>query len=134
MHLNFDPNGLNEAELAAAAETMEMVVIGWADGGPTFDIQGLRFDACMLLAPGIDSWMLNQRMTAYLGFLPETDEEMRIWAYSRANGRIVPEMGLAELDDDQAYAAIRERQIYVVYLIEQDEMGGLVLGALRPVS
>ncbi|MNS88669.1 hypothetical protein [Brevundimonas bullata] len=133
MHLNFDPNGLNEAELAAAAETMEMVLIGWGDGESIFDIEGFKFDACMLVSPNTDSPTLNQRMTAYLGFPPDTGEGT-VWAYSKANGRIVSEMGLAELDDDQANAAIRQRQIYMVFLIDQDDMAGLVLGAFRPAS
>lgn len=134
LRLNFNPNGLNEGEFAAAAETMELVLTGWGDGKSVFDIEGFRLDSCMLMSPKTDSQTLNDLMTAHLGFAPETDGELTIWAYSRKDGGFVPETGLDSLEDEALIAEIRKRQIYVIYALNEDDMTGFALGAIRPAS
>lgn len=127
IYLNFDPS-----KKAAPVEPMEILLTGWGDGKTTLEIDGLRFDACGLMSPDADSRTLSRSVTAHLGFSPITKGGMTLWLYSRKTGGFVSEAALMDSDDETFVAALKERKLYALYIINEGDMAGLVLGAVRP--
>ncbi|MFK0300456.1 hypothetical protein ACIQTU_14690 [Brevundimonas sp. NPDC090276] len=129
IYLNFDPTRL-KAE--SPAGPIEMLMTGWGDGKSIMEIDGLRLDFCGLASPEADSRTLDRDMTARLGFSSITRDDMTFWLFSRQSGGFVSEAALMDSDDKSFVAAAQKRKIYALYIIEQDDMAGLVLGAVRP--
>lgn len=129
LYINFDPSKLKEA---APDAPLEVLVTGWGDGKTTLEVDGLRLDACGLLSPAADSRALSRDVTSHLGFSPTTRDGATVWLYSRTPGGFVSEAALMDLDDEAAVAAVHERKLYVLYIIDEGDMAGLILGTIRP--
>lgn len=122
---NFDPNS------SALPEQLEMLMIGAADGGVIMDAPGVMMGICGVMASDVDIATLTQQASSYLGGQPQLTGEYTVWIYSRQNGRITLEPGLMEADDAVIEALVRERSLFAVYVIEEDSLSGLMLGAFR---
>ena len=131
LYLNFDPSKL---KTGAPIGPIEMLITGWGDGKSILEIDGLRLDLCGLVSPDADSRTLNREMSARLGFSPITRDDMTFWLFSHQTGGFVSEMALMDIDDKTLVAAAQKRKIYTLYIIEQEDMAGLVLGTIRPAS
>lgn len=129
LYINFDPSKLKEA---APDSPLEVLVTGWGDGKAMLEIDGLKLDACGLMSPEADSQALSRDVTAHLGFTPTTRDGTTVWLYSRKMGGFVSEAALMDLKDEAAVAAIHERKLYVLYIVDEGDMAGLILGTIRP--
>ena len=129
VYLNFDPNTLKSS---TPIGSIEMLMTGWGDGKAIMEIDGLRLDFCGLISPEADSQRLNREMTTRLGFSPITRDDMTFWLFSRRSDAFVSEAALIDIEDNNLVDAVRKRKLYALYIIEQDDMAGLVLGAVRP--
>ena len=128
-YINFDPNKL---KAGAPIGPIEVLMTGWGDGKAIMEIDGLRLDFCGLISPEADSQTLNRDMTTRLGFSPITRDDMTFWLFSRRSGAFVSEAALIDIEDNNLVEAVRKRKLYALYIIAQDDMAGLVLGAIRP--
>lgn len=127
LYLNFDLS-----QKVAPVEPIEMLVTGWSDGKTALDMDGLRLDICGLMSPEADTRVLNRDVTAHLGFPPVTNDGMTLWLFSRGADGFVSETALMDSDDKAIFAAARKRRLYALYSVNDGELGGLMLGAIRP--
>ena len=126
MHLNFDPEG---AELP---ESMEMLMTGQADGAMVLDAPGIMMDICGVLAPDGDAEHLIRQVAAHFGGSPQmTEDAFTAWAYSRQDDRIVLEADLMDAEDAEILEALRQRPLFAIYVVREDDMAGVMLGAFR---
>lgn len=125
--INFDLT-----QKVAPAEPIELVVTGWSDGKTALEMDGLRLDICGLMSPEADTRALNRDVTALLGFPPVTSDGMTLWLFSRGADGFVSETALMDSDDKTVIAAARKRRLYALYSVNDGELGGLMLGAIRP--
>lgn len=57
---------------------------------------------------------------------------MTLWLFSRGADGFVSETALMDNDDKTVIAAARKRRLYALYSVNDGELGGLMLGAIRP--
>ena len=131
VYLNFDP-----ANVASLSEgnSMDILMTGWGDGEAIMGMKGVVLDVCGVMSPQADAQAMSRQLTGHLGLPSSTKLGWTIWMYSRQGGRFVSEAGLMEAGDERFLAATRERSLYFVYLIEEDGLAGLVVGAVRPAA
>ena len=126
IHINFDPAS------NVAPDSLEMLMTGIADGAVLFDTPGVMMNICGVMSSDANAQALIEQMNAYLNAPPQlTESAYSAWIYSRQNGRFVPETELMEAEDEALLAALRQRPLFAIYVLEEDELGGLMLGALR---
>lgn len=124
--LNFDPNATRPPE------TPEFLMTGWGAGGDIFEIPGIRVDVCIVATPALDTAALQRRVTTLLGFESIDIQGQRAWVFSRQGSAFHEEEELLVMSEEELHSYVRERKIFVVGLLAQDGMAGLMLGALRP--
>ena len=127
IYVNFDVTRPD----AVAPESIEVMVTGWADGSKVMEMPGMIMDICGVMSPGADTDTLYQQMTAKMGFAGRIEETYTYWLYSQQNGRLVSEAALFDAEDEEITAALRQRRLYAVYLLDEEDMGGIMVGALR---
>lgn len=126
LHLNFDPNG------NSLPEVIEVLMTGQADGAVMMDAPGVMMDMCGVVAPGSDAAIMTEQVEAYFGGPAQrTESGYSAWLYSLQNGRITPEAGLIDGDDEALLEAAQQRPLFAVFTINEDDTAGLMLGAIR---
>ena len=130
VYLNFDP--ADAAAGLASVDSMEILMTGWGDGEAVMDTKGVVLDLCGVMSPYADALTMAKLLSDHLGVPASTDGEERLWLYSRQGGRFVSEAALADAEDETILAAARQRSLYAVYVLDEDGMAGLFVGAVRP--
>lgn len=128
IYLNFDP--ANAGGLSPD-QSFEILVTGWGDGEAVMDTKGVILDLCGVLSPQADALTLSKRLADHLGMPSSAHGDETVWLYSRQGERFVSEAALAEADEDTILAAARQRSLYAVYVLDEDGMAGLFVGAVR---
>lgn len=129
IYLNFDPAS---AGGLSPDQTFEILMTGWGDGEAVMDTKGVVLDLCGVMSPQADALTMAKLLADHLGVPASTDGEERLWLYSRQGGRFVSEAALADAEEETILAAARERSLYAVYVLDEDGMAGLFVGAVRP--
>lgn len=128
IYLSFDPNSMKQA----APEAFDILVTGWGDGETILKTDRLRLDACGLMSSEADSRALVGNVAAYLGFPPSTKDSMTLWLFSRKPDGFASEAALMDAEDDALLTVTKKRKLYALYVIDEGDMAGLFLGAIRP--
>jgi hypothetical protein len=128
VYANFDP-----ADGRSAPPSPEVLMTGWGDGEEMMGAENVVLEVCGVMAPAMDASRMGQRITDLIGARASEIDAQPMWFYSRDGDRFVSEAALAEADYGAIEAAARERDLYVVYALEQDDAGILMLGAVRSV-
>ena len=129
VYVNFDP--ASPASLSPD-QSLEILVTGWGDGEAVMDTKGVVLDLCGVMSPTADTLTMGKRLTDYLGMSANTDGDYTFWLYSRRGGGFVSEEALVDAEDEVIMAAARDRSLYAVYVLEEEGMAGLFVGAVRP--
>jgi len=129
VYFNFDP--ANPGSLPSD-QSIEIGMTGWSDGDAVLDMKGVVLDLCGLMSPAADPLTMAKQLTDHLGMPATTDGLQTFWLYSRRGGGFVSEAALAEAEDEVIIAAARDRSLYAVYVIEEEGLAGLFVGAVRP--
>jgi hypothetical protein len=128
MHVSFDPSS---GELP---DQMEFLMTGTANGTIP-DMPNASADLCGILATDTDFDQMISQISSYLGGEAHDIDDGHVWIYSRRDGRVVLEPELADLDEDEELeimeAVLRDRQIFAIFAVEEEDMSGLMMGALR---
>lgn len=141
-----DESGMEDPELYLSVDPMrvgdkgppadlEMLVTGWGSGEQVFDVGGVRMDACVIMAGLAGGDSLAARLEERLGFAPSDFDGEKAWAFSRVGAGFQSEEALLVMADEDPEALGRlasERKIYIAGVLEQDDMIGLMIAALRP--
>ena len=129
VYFNFDP--ANPGSLSPD-QSLEVLMTGWGDGEAVMDMKGLVLDLCGVMSPAADALTLGKQLTDYLGMSASMGGEHTFWLYSRRSDGFVSEAALADAEDEVIMAAARNRSLYAVYVLEEEGMAGLFVGAVRP--
>lgn len=129
LYINFDPA---RPESLPPDQAPELLMTGWGDGEAVMDMKGVVLDLCGVMSPAADALTLGKQLTDYLGMSASTDGEHTFWLYSRGGDGFVSEAALADAEDEVIMAETRNRSLYAVYVLEEEGMAGLFVGAVRP--
>lgn len=130
IYFNFDPAAA--AAGLSSVDSMEMMMTGWGDGEAVMGTKGVVLDLCGVMSPQADALTMAKLLADHLGVPASTDGEEQLWLYSRQGGRFVSEAALADAEEETILAAARSRSLYAVYVLAEDGMAGLFVGAVRP--
>ncbi|CAN5296339.1 hypothetical protein BH09PSE1_BH09PSE1_03410 [soil metagenome] len=129
LYLSFDPTGTAGPPIDGAFEVM---VTGSADSEGAIEMEGMSLGLCGVMSPGMDVEATRRQVAARLGAQPTTTAEGEtIWLYSRKNGQLVSEAALTDAKDETILEAVRHRDLYVVFLLDEEGTTGLMAGAIR---
>lgn len=128
VYANFDP-----ADRSQAPSSPEALMTGWGDGEEMMGAESVVLEVCGVMAPALDASRMGQRITDLIGARASEADAQPMWLYSRDGDRFVSEAALVEADYGAIEAAARERDLYVVYAMDQDGLGILMLGVVRSV-
>lgn len=131
VYFNFDPANLGQM---SPNDSMEILMTGWGDGEALMDTKGVILDVCGVMSPQADPQRMSKQLTDHLGVPSSTTGEGAVWLYSRQGGRFESEVALLDDEDENFLAATRERSLYFVYLLQEDGLAGLFVGAVRPAA
>ena len=123
---NFNPEG------HAFPESPEILLTGWGSGQDVFDISGVRLDVCIVATPQMNQGELRSRIDSLLGFESIEVQGERAWVFSRQGSGFRNEAAVLDLTDDELPAYLLRRKLYIVGLLDENDMTGLMLGAVRP--
>jgi hypothetical protein len=128
LHVKFDSAGHGGSPAA-----MELLLTGWGDGEEMLGAESVVLEVCGVMSPRMTAETMRAHMTGLLGDRADEDDIGSVWLYSRDGDRFVSEAALADAADGEIEAAARDRDLYVVFAIQEDGMGILMLGAVRSV-
>lgn len=128
MHVNFDL-----AQGPTTGAPPELLLTGWADGEEMLGAESVVVEVCGLMSPELDLEQAEQRVTALVGERATSPEGGRMWLYSLNDGQYVSEAALQEFAGGEIEAASRQRDLYVIFAMDEDGTGMLMLGAVRSV-
>lgn len=129
LHVNMDPSDRRHRP-----RNPEMLLTGWGDGEEMLGAESVVLEICGVMAPGVDVPRVRTRISRLIGDPAPTGEDGQpMWLYSRNGDRFLSEAALADADDGAIEAAARNRDLYVVFALDQDGMAVLMLGAVRSV-
>jgi len=111
---------------------LEMLITGWGSGEEVFGIGGVRVDACVVMSLFGERPDLEAVVTERLGFSPVNLGDQEGWVFSREGSSFRSEAHLMELDESELPRIARERKLYMLGVLNEDGMSGLMLGAVRP--
>lgn len=111
---------------------LEMLVTGWGSGEEVFDIAGVRIDVCVVMSLFEERPDLEALITERLGFPSGNLGEHEGWVFSREGAGYRSETHLMDLNGSELPRIARERKLYILGVLNEDGMGGLMLGAVRP--
>lgn len=128
LYVSVDPATLGEKGLP---DDFEMLVTGWGAGEDVFKTPGVRLDACAVMSAAGVVETLKRRMEVLVGAPPVDMDGEDVWLLSRVGDRFVAEPDLMSLEEPDLRRLARERKLYIVGILAEDDMAGLILGALR---
>lgn len=111
---------------------LEMLMTGWGSGDEVFGIGGVRVDACVVMSLFDDRSDLAALITERLGFAAINLGDQDGWVFSREGSGFRSEADLMELEESELPRIARERKLYMLGVLNEDGMAGLMLGAVRP--
>lgn len=113
-------------------DDMELLLTGWGGGEVAFDIPGVRMDVCAVMAGSGDVGTLTALMGDRLGFPRINLGGEEIWVFSREGAGFRSEDALMSLDEAELPRIAREKKLYLVGVIAEEDMAGLLMAAIRP--
>lgn len=125
---NIDPARISDK---AAVDQLELLLTGWGSGEVAFDFPGVRMDICAVMAGSGDVETLTARVGEHLGLPRINLDGEELWVFSREGATFRSEAALMELDESELPRIAREKKLFVVGVIAEDDMIGLLMAAVR---
>jgi hypothetical protein len=128
LFISLDPAKMSEDK---EPPPFEMMMTGWGSAEQVFKAGSMTIDACAVMSESGTVETLKGGMEALLGAPPIDMNGQAAWFVSRSGDGMVAETELDSFDDEDLLRLLQQRKLYVVTVLNEGQMAGLLLGAIR---